>query len=41
LNAIKKGKADVSDGESGLEVVRTVEAIQQSLKSHGAPVKVQ
>jgi predicted dehydrogenase len=41
LNAIKKGKADVSDGESGLEVVRTVEAIQRSLKLQGAAVTVQ
>lgn len=41
LSAIQKGKADVSDGLSGLDVVRTLEAIQQSLKERGAPVKVQ
>jgi predicted dehydrogenase len=41
LSAIRKGTADVSDGKSGLEVVRAIEAIQQSLKGRGAPVKVQ
>lgn len=41
LGAIRKGKADVSDGESGLNVIRTIEAIQQSLKGRGVPVKVQ
>lgn len=41
LSAIQKGKADVSDGHSGLDVVRTLEAIQHSLKERGAPVKVQ
>lgn len=40
LSAIENGRADLSDGESGVEVVRTVEAIQQSLKAHGAPVAV-
>lgn len=40
LNAIKKGKVDVSDGYSGLDVVKVLEAIQQSLKTHGAPVEV-
>jgi predicted dehydrogenase len=41
LSAIQKGKAEVSDGISGLDVVRTLEAIQQSLKERGMPVKVQ
>ena len=41
LNAIKKGKIDVSDGTSGLDVVRIIEAIQQSLKERGAPIKVE
>lgn len=41
LRAIQKGKVDVSDGESGLDVVRTLEAIQHSLKERGIPVKVQ
>ena len=41
LSAIKKGRAELSDGHSGVEVVRTVEAIQQSLKARGAPVAVQ
>ena len=40
LSAVRKGRADVSDGESGVEVVRTLEAIQQSLKARGAPVEV-
>lgn len=41
LSAIQKGKVDVSDGASGLDVVRTLEAIQHSLKERGMPVKVQ
>lgn len=40
LNAVKKGKADVSDGGSGLVVVRVIEAIQKSLNERGAPVEV-
>lgn len=40
LNAIKKGSLDVSDGASGLDVVKVIEAIQQSLKAHGAPIEV-
>ncbi|MEW6729908.1 MAG: Gfo/Idh/MocA family oxidoreductase [Acidobacteriota bacterium] len=40
LNAIRKGHADVSDGASGLEVVRAIEAIQQSLNQRGAPIEV-
>ncbi len=40
LSAVKNGRAEVSDGESGVEVVRTLEAIQQSLKARGAPVEV-
>jgi predicted dehydrogenase len=41
INSIKKGKIDVSDGTSGLEVVRVIEAIQQSLKERGAPIRVE
>ena len=41
LNAIRTGKLDVSDGQSGVEVVRTIAAIQKSLKGRGTPVKVQ
>jgi predicted dehydrogenase len=40
LNAIKKGKVDVSDGNSGLDVVKVITAIQESLKAHGAPIEV-
>ena len=41
LSAIRNGRAELSDGESGVEVVRTLEAIQESLKARGAPVAVQ
>jgi predicted dehydrogenase len=41
INSIKKGSIDVSDGTSGLDVVRVIEAIQQSLKERGAPIKVE
>lgn len=40
LSAIGNGRAELSDGESGVEVVRTIEAIQQSLQARGAPVAV-
>lgn len=40
LSAIKKGKVDVSDGNSGLDVVKVLEAIQQSLKEHGKAIEV-
>ena len=40
LSAIKRGRAELSDGESGVEVVRTIEAIQRSIKARGAPVEV-
>ncbi len=40
LNAIKKGKVEVSDGNSGLDVVKVIAAIQQSLKAHGKPIEV-
>ncbi|MBI4854201.1 MAG: Gfo/Idh/MocA family oxidoreductase [Acidobacteria bacterium] len=40
LNAIKKGRVDVSDGNSGLDVVKVLEAIQQSLKEHGKAIEV-
>lgn len=40
LNSIRKGRIDVSDGKSGLDVVRVLEAVQQSLRERGAPIKV-
>lgn len=40
INAIRKGRADVSDARSGLDVVRVMEAIQRSLQERGAPIEV-
>ena len=40
IKCIQEGKRPLTDGQSGLEVVRVLEAAQRSLKQHGAPVKV-
>jgi predicted dehydrogenase len=40
LEAIASGKPPLSDGESGLRVVRVLEAAQRSLDGDGAPVKL-
>jgi predicted dehydrogenase len=41
LEAIRKGSATVCDGERGLDVVRVLEAVQQSIRSGGSPVAVE
>jgi predicted dehydrogenase len=40
LAAIERGKIEISNGEDGLNVVRVLEAVQESLAKGGAPVKV-
>lgn len=40
VDAIGKGSAGVCDGERGWEVVRTLEAIDESMRNGGAPVAV-
>lgn len=40
INALKKGHVEISDANSGLDVVRIIEAIQQSLAENGKPIKV-
>ncbi|MCS7080598.1 MAG: Gfo/Idh/MocA family oxidoreductase [Chloracidobacterium sp.] len=40
LDSLRRGSVTVSDGKSGLAVVRTLEAIQASLAQRGAPVNV-
>ncbi|MFQ3580732.1 MAG: Gfo/Idh/MocA family oxidoreductase [Chloracidobacterium sp.] len=40
LDGLRRGHITVSDGKSGLAVVRTLEAIQASLLQHGAPIPV-
>ena len=40
IECIKEGKRPVSDGDSGLQVVRVLEAAQRSLENHGALVEV-
>jgi len=40
LNSIQEGRVEISDGWSGLEVVRALEAIQESLRKNGAPVTI-
>jgi hypothetical protein len=37
---VSAGKAPLSDGESGLRVVRVLEAAQKSLEGDGAPVQI-
>jgi len=41
IHCIREGKKPLSDGESGLRVVKVLEAAQKSLKSQGTPVKVE
>ena len=38
LDAIEEGRAPLTDGVSGLQVVRALEAAQTSLEAGGAPV---
>ncbi|MEC9464444.1 MAG: Gfo/Idh/MocA family oxidoreductase [Myxococcota bacterium] len=40
LDAIEESRAPLTDGKSGLQVVRALEAAQQSLEAGGAPVKL-
>jgi predicted dehydrogenase len=40
LDCIRKGERPLTDGVNGLEVVRVLEAAQQSLKSNGAPISL-
>lgn len=40
VESIKEGRQPLSDGRNGLQVVQILEAAQQSLQSHGAPVKI-
>ncbi len=40
LECIRNGKQPFTDGKNGLEVVRTMSAIDESLRQNGAPVKV-
>ncbi len=40
LDGLRRGSLTVSDGKSGLAVVRTLEAIQASLAQRGAPVAI-
>ena len=40
LECIEKNKKPLSDGESGLRVVKVLEAAQKSLKSDGIPIKI-
>ncbi|MGQ9896271.1 MAG: Gfo/Idh/MocA family protein [Acidobacteriota bacterium] len=40
LDSLRRGHLTVSDGKSGLAVVRTIEAIQASLTQRGAPVTI-
>lgn len=41
LNAIQRGKLEVSNGEDGLNVVRALEAIQKSLRQRGRAVPIE
>jgi len=41
LNCLQKGTIEVSNGHAGLDVIRVLDAIQKSLKTHGMPVAVQ
>ncbi len=40
LDCVSNGQRPLSDGKNGLEVVRTMSAIDESLRQNGAPVKV-
>ena len=41
LDCVEQGKAPMTDGRNGLEVVRVLTAIDQSMARNGAPVEVQ
>jgi len=41
IDCIKTGKRPVSDGNSGLRVVKVIETLQESLKNNGAEVSLQ
>ena len=40
LDCVAKGVTPLSDGRNGLDVVRVLIAIDESVKSNGAPVQV-
>lgn len=40
LDCVKSGATPISDGRNGLAVVRTMVAIEKSLRQHGAPVEL-
>ena len=40
LDCIEKGMRPLTDGQNGLEVVRVMEAVQESLRQRGAPVEI-
>ncbi len=41
VDCIKNQKTPISDGRSGLRVIKVIEAAQQSLKNHGAKVSLE
>ena len=40
LECIEHGTQPITDGQSGVDVVRVMEAIDRSVEMHGAPVSV-
>jgi predicted dehydrogenase len=40
LDCIEKGIRPLTDGQNGLDVVRVMEAVQESLHKRGAPVEI-
>ncbi len=40
LDCIRKGQRPLADGQEGLQVLRVLEAAQESLKNHGVPMEL-
>ena len=38
IDCIKTGKKPISDGNSGLKVIKVIESLQESLRNHGKEV---